>query len=128
LTLAALVCAVTAHADIVKSDRPVTPRGIFESAPVASPGAIDLLGAHPNPTARLNASEHPAAANLTSVPADADAFDLLAEWHGNRPDGGALGVRRFILLVILFGAALHFLTSPAFYAWAADVFDPRKGF
>ena len=99
---------------------------MFDASSVPS-GETDPLGARPNLTPHHNA-EHPADARLNSVPADADAFDLLAEWHGNRPDGGALGVRRFILLVILFGAALHFLTSPAFYAWAADVFDPRKGF
>jgi hypothetical protein len=34
------------------------------------------------------------------------------------------GVRRFIVLAILLGAAIRYLTSPAFYRWAADVFNP----
>jgi hypothetical protein len=42
----------------------------------------------------------------------------------NRSENEEGGVRRFILLAILFGAALRYLTSPAFYRWAADVFNP----
>ena len=58
---------------------------------------------------------------------EADTLHGLADRQDDRSESGA-GVRRFILLTILFGAILRFLTSPAFYAWAADVFDPLDGY
>jgi hypothetical protein len=65
---------------------------------------------------------------LAAFPSEADTLNLLADPHDDRSENGAEGVRRFILLTILFGAALRFLTSPAFYEWAADVFDPLDGY
>ncbi|MCX6627645.1 MAG: hypothetical protein NTW28_08460, partial [Candidatus Solibacter sp.] len=62
------------------------------------------------------------------VPAETDTFDLMAGRRDDRPESGTAGVRRFVLLTILFGAALRYLTSPAFYEWAADVFDPLDGY
>jgi len=59
---------------------------------------------------------------------EADSLHVLADQQDDRSESGAEGVRRFILLTILFGAILRFLTSPAFYAWAADVFDPLDGY
>ena len=59
---------------------------------------------------------------------EADTLRGLADRQDDRSESGAEGVRRFILLTILFGAILRFLTSSAFYAWAADVFDPLDGY
>ena len=59
---------------------------------------------------------------------EADTLHVLADRQDDRSESGAEGVRRFILLTILFGAVLRFLTSSAFYAWAADVFDPLDGY
>jgi hypothetical protein len=59
---------------------------------------------------------------------EADTLHGLADQQDDRSESGAEGVRRFILLTILFGAVLRFLTSSAFYAWAADVFDPLDGY
>jgi hypothetical protein len=59
---------------------------------------------------------------------EADTLHGLADQRDDRSESGTEGVRRFILLTILFGAVLRFLTSSAFYAWAADVFDPLDGY
>jgi hypothetical protein len=65
---------------------------------------------------------------FAAIPYGADTLDLFANGQDNRSESGGEGVRRFILLVILFGGALRFLTSPVFYDWAADVFDPLDGY
>ncbi len=61
-------------------------------------------------------------------PYTTEALDLLANGQDNRSESGGEGVRRFILLAIFFGGALRFLTSPVFYDWAADIFDPLDGY
>lgn len=65
---------------------------------------------------------------VAGVPYASDTLGLLANGQDDRSESGAEGVRRFILLAILFGGALRFLTSPVFYDWAADVFDPLDGY
>jgi hypothetical protein len=57
-----------------------------------------------------------------------DTFGLLTNGQSDQSESGGEGVRRFILLAIVFGGALRFLTSSLFYDWAADVFDPFDGY
>ena len=92
--------------------------------------------------ASVSASEFPSiGADLllrAEEPRDLFAFGAFASkrtlsmyWRIGRmigPRAARKESRRFILLTILFGAILRFLTSPAFYAWAADVFDPLDGY
>ena len=64
--------------------------------------------------------------SLATLHSEADALNLLANPDDSPSESGTKGVRRFILLTILFGAALRYLTSSAFYDWAAEVFDPLE--
>jgi len=63
-----------------------------------------------------------------AFPSEADTLHALADRQDDHSESGTEGVRRFIVLTILFGAVLRFLTSSAFYKWAADVFDPLDGY
>jgi len=65
---------------------------------------------------------------FAAFPSEADTLNLLAERQDDYSESGTAGVRRFIVLTILFGGLLRFLTSSAFYAWAAEVFDPLDGY
>jgi hypothetical protein len=76
----------------------------------------------------LRAEQHPDRLVFAAVPSETDALDLLTDRRDTPSENGTQGVRRFILLAILFGAALRYLTSSTFYEWAADVFDPLGGY
>ena len=76
----------------------------------------------------LLAEEHKDPSALVPSYSENEALDLLADTSGNLSETGEGGVRRFIFLAILFGAALRYLTSPTFYKWAAEVFDPLGGY
>jgi len=65
---------------------------------------------------------------FAAFPTDGGSLNLLADRQDDPAENGGKGVRRFIVLSILFGAVLRFLTSAAFYSWAADVFDPLDGY
>ena len=63
-----------------------------------------------------------------AILSDVELFDLMEGGQGNHSESGMAGVRQFILLVILVGAVVRYLTSDSFYAWAADVFGPFGGY
>ena len=72
----------------------------------------------------LRAEEHLDGLVFAAMPSETDTLDLLTDRRDLRSENGTQGIRRFILLAILFGAALRYLTSAAFCEWAADVFAP----
>jgi hypothetical protein len=59
---------------------------------------------------------------------ETDPLDLFMDRPDVPSENGGHGLRRFILLVLLFGAILRYLTSTTFCKWAADVFDPLGGY
>jgi len=103
------------------------PDGLFDPSLVAA--SVSASGEFPSIGADLllRAEEPRDLLAFVAFASEADTLHGLADRQDDRSESGA-GVRRFILLTILFGAILRFLTSPAFYAWAADVFDPLDGY
>jgi hypothetical protein len=127
LAVAILACGLPLSADTLTVNHAVAPDRLFDpsllSASVSS-SEFPSIGAD----LLLRAEEPRELFGLAAFPSEADTLNLLVEQKDDRSESGAEGVRRFILLTILFGAVLRFLTSPAFYAWAADVFDPLDGY
>ena len=115
-----VACALPANADSLRSRHAVTPDQLFDPAVLLSgelaPSSPDLM---------LRTEEPQEEFSLATLHTEADTLDLLAN-PDDGPSSGARGVRRFILLTILFGAVLRYLTSRAFYDWAAEVFDPLE--
>jgi hypothetical protein len=66
-------------------------------------------------------ANEPATAGVTI---DGLGLDPLLTWDDDWSKNGAEGIRPFILISILLGAAARFLTSATFYECAADVFGP----
>ncbi len=95
---------------------------LFDPAVVLSGGEA----APSNPDLALRPGDLRDSFALATLHSEADSLDLLANPDDSSSNSGTRGVRRFILLTILFGAALRYLTSAAFYNWAAEVFDPLE--
>ena len=114
--------AVPANADSLRSRHAVTPDQLFDPAALLSGG--ELAPSSPDLVLRTEGLKDDF--SLTALHSEADTLDLLANPDDSLSSSGATGVRRFILLAILFGAALRYLTSRAFYDWAAEVFDPLE--
>lgn len=122
LALAFLVCALPANADTLHSRHAATSDRLFEPA-------VPLSGGEPavsNPDLVIRTEDLKDGFSLATLHSEADTLDLLANPDDSPSGGGTKGVRRFILLTILFGGVLRFLTSAAFYNWAAEVFDPLE--
>ena len=131
--LVILACALPVNADTLPASHAVAPDRLFDPPLFDPPLLVSAL---------VSASELPSFSTdllspaeeskdwfaFATVSSETDTLDLLADQHDNRSESGAEGVRRFILLAILFGGALRYLTSPAFYAWAVDVFGPLGGY
>jgi hypothetical protein len=127
LALALLAYGKALSADTLVLDHAVVPDRLFDPSLVAasvSASEFPAIGAD----LLLRADESRDLLALAAFPADAGSLNLLADRQDDPAENGAKGVRRFIVLTILFGAVLRFLTSAAFYAWAADVFDPLDGY
>ena len=124
LALVILACTVPMSADTLAASQAVVPDRLFNTSLAASasdfPSFSTELVLHPE--------ENGDGLAFAAVPYATDTLDLLTTGQDNRSESGGEGVRRFILLAILFGGALRFLTSPVFYDWAADVFDPLDGY
>ncbi len=120
--VALLVCAFPANADTLHARHAVTPDRLFVPAGMLSGGEP----APSSPDLGLRTEDLKDGFSLASLRSEADTLDLLANPDDSPSDSGAKGVRRFIVLTILFGAALRYLTSSAFYDWAAEVFDPLE--
>jgi len=120
--VAFLVCAVPANADTLHSRPAATPDRLFDPVVMLSGG--ELVSSSPDLALRTDDLKD--GFSLTTLHSEADALNLLANPDDSSSDSGTKGVRRFILLTILFGAALRYLTSAAFYNWAAEVFDPLE--
>ena len=124
LALVILACGVPMSADtLAASDVVVTDR-LFNTSLAVSASDFPSF----NTELVLHAEESGDSLAFAGVPSATNTFDLLANGQDDPPESGGEGVRRFILLAILFGGALRFLTSPVFYEWAADVFDPFDGY
>jgi hypothetical protein len=121
--LAIMACAVPMSADAAAS-RAVVPDRLFNTSLAASASDFPSFGTE----LVLTAEKSGDGLAFAAVPYGADTLNLLTNGQDNRSESGGEGVRRFILLAILFGGALRFLTSPVFYDWAADVFDPLDGY
>jgi hypothetical protein len=110
-------------ADVLAANRDVVPDRLFNTSLAASASDFPFFS-----TDLVLHAENGDGLAFAAVPYTTDTLDLLTNGQDNRSESGGEGVRRFILLVILFGGALRFLTSPVFYDWAADVFDPLDGY
>jgi hypothetical protein len=119
-----LACAVPMSADTLAASQAVVPDRLFNTSLAAAASDFPSSGTE----LVLHAEENGDGLAFAAVPYTADTLDLLGNGQDNRSESGGEGVRRFILLAILFGGALRFLTSPVFYDWAADVFDPLDGY
>jgi hypothetical protein len=127
LAMGILACSLPLNADTLAVSHAVAPDWLFDPSLVAasvSASEFPSIGAD----LLLQAGESRDLFALAAFPSEAETLKLLADRQDDRSESGTEGVRRFILLTILFGAVLRFLTSPAFYAWAADVFDPLDGY
>ena len=126
--LVILACALPVNADTLPASHAVAPDRLFDPPLLVSA----LVSASELPSFSTDllspAEESKDWFAFATVSSETDTLDLLADQHDNRSESGAEGVRRFILLAILFGGALRYLTSPAFYAWAVDVFGPLGGY
>jgi hypothetical protein len=111
-------------ADTLAVSQTAIPDRLFSPSLVASASDFPFFGTD----LVLHVQEKGDGLTFAAVPYATETLDLLANGQDNRSESGGQGVRRFILLVILFGGALRFLTSPVFYDWAADVFDPLDGY
>ena len=123
-----LACALPVNADTLPASHAVAPDRLFD--PPLSVSALVSASELPSfgTDLVLRAEESKDGFAFATVSSETDPLDLLADQHDNRSESGADGVRRLILLAILFGGALRYLTSPAFYAWAVDVFGPLGGY
>lgn len=123
-----LACALPVNADTLPAGYAVAPDRLFDPPLLVSA----LVSASELPSFSTDllspAEESKDGFAFATVSSETDTLDLLADQHDNRSESGAEGVRRFILLAILFGGAVRFLTSPVFYDWAADVVDPLGGY
>jgi hypothetical protein len=122
--LVILACAVPLNAVTLAASHAVVPDRLFNTSLSTSASEFPSFGTE----SVLRAEENGDGLLFARVPSATDTFDLLTNGQDNRSESGGEGVRRFILLAILFGGALRFLTSPVFYDWAADVFDPFDGY
>jgi hypothetical protein len=122
LSVVILACVQPMNADTLPASPAV--------APVLDPSLLISASEFPSFSSdlALPTEAYSAGFAFALVPSEAGSFDLLAGRRDTRTESGAEGVRRFLLLAIVFGAALRFLTSPAFYKWAADVFGPLDGY
>jgi hypothetical protein len=122
--LVILACAIPMSADTLVASQAAVPDRLFSTSLAAAASDFPSFGTE----LVLHPDEYGDGLAFAGVPSATDTFDLLTNGQDNRSESGGEGVRRFILLVILFGGALRFLTSPLFYDWAADVFDPLDGY
>jgi len=128
LASASVIFAFTlpVDADTLRANPAVAPAGIFQESPLVPVADLPSSSAVP--------LFHPAATGdemvLDVPPSVVTATDFTAQWPwlDDRGPTGAYGVKRFMLLALLFGAALRFLTSDTFYKWAAEVFGPTGGY
>lgn len=123
-TLVILACAAPMSADTLGASQAAVSDRLFDTSLAAAASDFPFFGTE----LVLHPDENGDGLTFAAVPYAADTFDLLTNGRNDRSESGAEGVRRFILLAILFGGALRFLTSPVFYDWAADVFDPLDGY
>ena len=126
--LVILACALPVNADTLPASHAAAPDRLFDPPLSVSAlvSASELLSFSTDLVLRAEESKDGFA--FGTVSSETDPLDLSADQQDNRSESGTEGVRRFILLAILFGGAVRFLTSPAFYDWASDVFDPRGGY
>jgi hypothetical protein len=123
LALAILAYAAPMSADALAVVQTGVPDALFSPSLAASASDFRFVG-----MGLVLHAENGDGLAFAAVPYATETLDLLTNGQDNRSESGGEGVRRFILLVILFGGALRFLTSPVFYDWAADVFDPLDGY
>jgi len=127
LAFAILACSLPLSADTLALGHALAQDRLFDPSLVAasvSASEFPSIGAD----LLLRVEEPRDLFAFIAIASEADTLHGLADQQDDRSESGAEGVRRFILLTILFGAILRFLTSSAFYAWAADVFDPLDGY
>ena len=127
LAVAILACSLPLSADTLAVGHALAQDRLFDPSLVAasvSASEFPSIGAD----LLLRVEEPRDLFAFIAIASEADTLHGLADQQDDRSESGAEGVRRFILLTILFGAILRFLTSSAFYAWAADVFDPLDGY
>ena len=127
LAIGILACSLPLTADTLALSHAATQDRLFDPSLVAasvSASEFPSIGAD----LLLRAEEPRDLFAFVAFASETDTLHVLADRQEDRSENGTEGVRRFILLTILFGAALRFLTSSAFYAWAADVFDPLDGY
>lgn len=115
-----LVCTLPVNADTLPASHAAAPDRLFDASLLVSAGELPSVSAD----SALQPGVKEDALAFRVVPSESETLDLLAGRRDDRSESGEAGVRRFLVLAIIFGAALRYLTSPAFYDWAADIFDP----
>jgi hypothetical protein len=119
VALVILACALPLQAATLPASHAVAPDRLFEPSSLVPAGEYPSFGADLQEDERLVSAAFPSATGT---------LDLLADVGDDPSESGTEGVRRVILLAILFGGVLRYLTSQAFYDWAADVFSPLDGY
>lgn len=128
VALASLACALPVNAATLPAgyafapdrllDRPLLETSLVSAIEFQSFGTeLTLLAAAPED-----------GLSFPAVPLKASTLNSLADRQDTRSENGAEGLRSFLLVTILVGAAVRFLTSRTFYGWAADVFGPNGGY
>lgn len=117
--LTILGCALPVNADTLQASHAVAPDRLVDPSLFVSGGEFLSFSTDLVP----HAEAYEILSAFVAVPSDSPTLDLLPD-RRDPAENGEAGVRRFLFFAILFGAALRYLTSPAFYDWAADVFNP----
>jgi hypothetical protein len=123
IALVMLVWALPVNADTLRAHHAVSavaPDRLFDASLLVPEGQLSALSTE---TAAQPEDTRSAVA-LARLPFAMETLNISAVVRDDQPENAEGGVRRFILLAILLGAAIRFLTSPAFYRWAADIFNP----
>jgi hypothetical protein len=126
IALVILACALPLKAATVPASHVVAPDGLFDPSSLVSASEYPSFGADLH-EADLHEDEYDGRL-VSAFPSATGTLDLLADVGDDPSESGTEGVRRVILLAILFGGVLRYLTSQAFYDWAADVFSPLDGY
>ena len=125
---AGLVCALPVNAGTIPTGHYIALERLVDPSPTA--GVLIPAGGYSSggTDTALGAAELPGDTLFAVLPDESYALDLLSGGQDAPGGSGRRGVRRFILLALLLGAVLRYLTSPGFCKWAADVLDPLGGY
>jgi hypothetical protein len=117
-----LACTLPVDADTLPARHAVAPEGVLQASLPVSVGDLPST----SPVLVFGPEADGDGLVFDAPPSEEHATDYTAQWQwfDDRSQTGSNGVRRFMLLAILSGAVVRFLTSATFYRWAVDIFRP----